>query len=134
MNFAAAIADHERLHPVPAALPDTFNIILGQEPPVRPATRRTTPKRQDHTITAHDGNTKGPVNGDDGGTAHVRMPVRLIRRINRLRDEMQAAYAEGRISVPTSLCERIPAWFIVEAALDEVEVRRARSARPRARK
>jgi hypothetical protein len=44
---------------------------------------------------------------------------------------MQAAHGEGRVSVPTELCEHIPVWYVIQAALDEVEARRARSNRPR---
>jgi hypothetical protein len=63
----------------------------------------------------------------------VRVPIALATRLARLRDEMQAAYTEGRIDVPGGLCEHIPVWYVIESALNEVEARRVRSGRPRAK-
>jgi hypothetical protein len=63
---------------------------------------------------------------------HIRVPIDLAGRLDRLVAEMGRAYSEGRLSVPNAMCERIPAWYVIQSALDEVEARRARSARPRA--
>jgi hypothetical protein len=62
----------------------------------------------------------------------IKFPEDLFARIERLREQLQAAYGEGRIDVPTEHCEHIPLWYVIQAALDEVEARRVRSNRPRA--
>jgi hypothetical protein len=61
----------------------------------------------------------------------IRVPEDLARRLDRLAGEMLIAYGEGRVTVPNSMAEYIPPWFIVETALNEVEARRERSRRPR---
>lgn len=63
----------------------------------------------------------------------IRVPNALAARLRRLRDEMQAAHSEGRITVPNELADHIPVWWLIETALNEVEGRRLRSARPRAK-
>lgn len=79
-----------------------------------------------------DTKTRGRVNMPKRWT-HIRIPVELAERINRLAEQTLAAHAEGRITLPTEMAERVPAWFVVENALDEQEARRERSRRPRAR-
>jgi hypothetical protein len=59
------------------------------------------------------------------------LPTALAHRLRRLRDEMQRAYTEGRLDVPTEHGERIPLWYVIESALNEVEQRCVRSGRPR---
>jgi hypothetical protein len=61
----------------------------------------------------------------------VRIPETLGERLDVLVEQMQRAYAEGRLDVPTAMCERIPPWYAIQAALDEQAARRVRSRRPR---
>jgi hypothetical protein len=60
-------------------------------------------------------------------STHIRVPSNLRDRLRRLRDEMQLVYSDGRVEVPNDLVEQIPLWFVIQAALNEVEARRARS-------
>jgi hypothetical protein len=64
-------------------------------------------------------------------STHVRVTTDLAARLNRLRDEMQAAYSLGRLDVPGEYAEHIPIHYVIETALNEVEARRSRSNRPR---
>jgi hypothetical protein len=66
-------------------------------------------------------------------TKPIKVPQALAARLERLRDAMERAYTEGRINVPTQLCQHIPTWYVIQSALDEVEARRVRSNRPRRR-
>lgn len=104
-----------------------MNAIVTTSPETSPETGET----QKHTITVDDGKTEGAVNTSKPRSTHVRMPVQLAQRIARLRDEAQRAYREGRIDVPSTMVDFVPAWFVIERALDEQEARRARSNRPR---
>lgn len=62
-----------------------------------------------------------------GRWTHIRVPVELAARIDQLRTTLQTAYVTGRIQVPDAFCERIPAWYTIQHALDEQEARRQRS-------
>lgn len=64
---------------------------------------------------------------------HIRVPVELAERISGLAADLQRAYAEGRVEVPGDLCERIPQWYVIQAALDHQQSKRERSRRPRSR-
>jgi hypothetical protein len=64
-------------------------------------------------------------------STHIRVPSDLAARLERLREQMQTAYSEGRISVPTEHCEHIPLWYVIQTLCDEVEARKVRSNRPR---
>jgi len=62
----------------------------------------------------------------------IRIPASMKTRVERLRDELQASYEAGRISLPDGIdCERIPLWFVLERALDELEDHRSRSRKSR---
>jgi hypothetical protein len=63
----------------------------------------------------------------------VRVPEALAQRLESLAADTGLAYAEGRLDLPTEFCERIPLWLVIERALDQVEAKRIRSARPRKR-
>jgi hypothetical protein len=63
----------------------------------------------------------------------IRVPADLGCRLDKLKDQMQAAYSEGRRTVPNALVEAIPIWYVIQTLCDEVESRRARSNRPRRR-
>jgi hypothetical protein len=96
-----------------------------------PATASPDAGRQEHTITVDGGNKRVAVNATKPGSTHMRMPVELARRIDRLREDMQRAYSEGRVEIPPTLCDRIPSWYVIANALDEQAARRERSRRPR---
>jgi hypothetical protein len=64
---------------------------------------------------------------------HVRVPVALAGRLDTLARKMERDYAEGRVSLPGEMADRVPVWFVIAAALDEQEARRERSRRPRKR-
>jgi hypothetical protein len=62
---------------------------------------------------------------------HIRVPVAIAQRINALVEATERAYAEGRVELPSSMADRVPAWFVIDNALNEQEARRERSRRPR---
>lgn len=104
------------------------------EAPSRPATGPTTHRTMDHTITSDDAHTQGTVNTAKRRSTHIRLPVELAERLERMAREMLQAHAEGRIALPSAMCERVPLWLVIERALDEQEARRARSNRSRPRR
>ena len=65
---------------------------------------------------------------------HIRVPVELAERLNGLAGEMLIAYSEGRLTLPNAMAEYVPAWYVVENALNEQAARRERSRRPHAKR
>lgn len=126
--FRAAIEREDAGLPLPSITPSF------REPHEWPATGLAADGTADHAIASDDRNTRGHVNTAKGRWTHVRVPVGLAGRLARLADDMHAAYVRGRVELPGSMAERIPVWYVIQAALDEVESRRARSARPRTKK
>ncbi len=68
-------------------------------------------------------------------TAQVRIPRELKARIDALRDQFETSAVEGRMELPGHVgdnsTERLPIWFVIEKALDELEDHRARSRKTR---
>jgi hypothetical protein len=62
----------------------------------------------------------------------MRIPAELKNRIERLRGEFQESYEAGRHEPKTDVdSERLPAWYVIQLALDELEGHRARSRKSR---
>jgi hypothetical protein len=90
--------------------------------------------REKPSIVATDAIAEGSVNMKATPSTHVRVPVEMARRLERLLERTKRAYAGGRLSVPPAMADRIPVWYVIQKALDEQEARRERSRRPRPRK
>tara|TARA_R110000824_G_scaffold741_6_gene4615 strand:+ start:3962 stop:4297 length:336 start_codon:yes stop_codon:yes gene_type:complete len=68
-------------------------------------------------------------------SCQVRIPRELKDRIDALRDEFEESAGAGRMDLPDHVCEnsteRLPIWFVIEKALNELEDHRARSRKTR---
>jgi predicted DNA-binding protein len=64
---------------------------------------------------------------------HIRVPVELAERLTSLAGEMLIAHGEGRVTLPNSMVEYVPAYYVIVNALNEQQARRERSRRPRAK-
>jgi hypothetical protein len=133
MDFDAAMEELERTHPI-GPIADSFPFTLGEEPSSRPALASPDDATADLSTQDTDVTAETPVNMAKPRWTHVRVPVALAERLTRLAGEMLIAHGEGRVALPNAMAEKVPAWFVVQNALDEQEARRLRSNRPRAKK
>jgi hypothetical protein len=131
MTFDEAMDAYDAANPV-GTIAEAPSITLGGEAPGRPATASPAVGTADLSDPTDDRSHEPRVNMPKPARwTHIRVPVELARRIDRLTGELRAAYSAGRVEIPSAMCERIPAWYTIANALDEQEARRARSARPR---
>jgi hypothetical protein len=135
LDFAAALERDDAALPLPS-IPDL------REPHQWPATTSPDADGPDDPAPADGRSCKGYVNmptADENQRTrtvprrwtHIRVPVALAARLDRMAREMERAYSEGRLSVPGEMCEHVAVWFVIANALDEQESRRERSRRPR---
>lgn len=130
MTFDQAMAAYEEAHPV-GTIADSFPFTPGGEASSSPATASPDAETADLSTPADDCSREPRVNMPKRRWTHVRVPVGLAERLAALAGEMLIAHGQGRLTLPNSMAEYVPAWFAIENALNEQEARRERSRRPR---
>jgi hypothetical protein len=107
---------------------------MGQGRPIRLMVRLSTRQRQIHPSRSRDRNTREGVYTMAQQWRMVRLPVALAERLDRLAEQTERNYREGRVELPAEYADHCPLWLVVERLANEVESRRVRSNRPRRRK